>query len=110
MIREKAFAGLSIMTVADLLQVPRVRGKLIFSRFCDKYSREHLLALQLWHIFKYAELTEVVKQNDKLVVDLLYKVRVGKINDDVEKLIKAIFTHEYDGNYLNNASYIYAEN
>ena len=25
---------------------------------------KHLLGLQLWHLFKYAELTEVVKQND----------------------------------------------
>ena len=31
MIPEKAFGGLSIMTVADSLQLPPVRGKLIFS-------------------------------------------------------------------------------
>ena len=33
MIPEKAFAGLSVMTVADLLQLPPVRGKLIFLNF-----------------------------------------------------------------------------
>ena len=110
MIHEKVFAGLSIMTVADLLQVPPVRGKLIFSRFCDKHSRKHLLGLQLRHIFNDAELSEVVRQNDKLFVDLLNKVRVGKINHDVEKLLKARFIHEYDGNYQNDASYMYAEN
>ena len=32
---------------------------------------KHLLGLQLWHLFKYAELTEVVKQNDKLFIELL---------------------------------------
>ena len=31
MIPEKAFSGLSVMTVADLLQLPPIRGKLIFS-------------------------------------------------------------------------------
>ena len=33
MIPEKVFAGLSVMTVADLLQLTAVRGKLIFVIF-----------------------------------------------------------------------------
>ena len=33
MIPKKAFAGLPVMTVADLLQLPPIRGKLIFSVF-----------------------------------------------------------------------------
>ena len=53
---EKAFAGLSIMTVADLVQVPSVRMKLVFFQFSDKNSLKHLLGLQLWHLFKYAEI------------------------------------------------------
>ena len=60
MILEKAFAGLSVMGVANLIQLPPVSGKLIFSQFSDKDSMKHLLGLQLWHLFKYAELTEVV--------------------------------------------------
>ena len=35
---EKAFLGLSVMTVVDLLQLPPVRGKLIYSQFSDKDS------------------------------------------------------------------------
>ena len=62
MIPDIAFAGLLVMTVADLLQLPPVREKLIFS---------HFLIRQLWHLFKYAELTEVVRRNDKLFIDLL---------------------------------------
>ena len=47
MIREKAFAGLSVMTVVGLLPLPPVRGELLFSRFCDKDSMKQLLGLQL---------------------------------------------------------------
>ena len=71
LIPEKAFAGLSVMVVAEWLQLPPVREKPIFSQFSDKDSMKHLLVLQLWHFFKYAELTEVVRQNDKLFIDLL---------------------------------------
>ena len=87
-IPEKTFAGLSVMTVADLLQLPRVRGKLIFSQFSDMDSMEDLLGLRFWHLFKYAELTEVVRQH-KLFNDLLNKVRVGNIDKDVENSLKA---------------------
>ena len=55
LIPKKSFAGLSVMTVADLLQPPPVREKLIFSQFSDKDSMKHLLGLQLWHLFIYAE-------------------------------------------------------
>ena len=93
MIPEIVFAGFSVMTVADLLELPPVRGKLTFSQFSDKDSMKHLLGLQLWHLFKYAELTEVVRQNDKLFIDLLNKVRVDNIDDDVENLLKARFIY-----------------
>ena len=44
MIIEKTFTftGLSVMAVSDLLQLPPVRGKLIFSQFSDKDSMKHL--------------------------------------------------------------------
>ena len=43
----------------------------MFSQFFDKDSMEHFLSLQLWHLFKYTELTEVVRQNEKPFIDLL---------------------------------------
>ena len=74
MLPEKDFAGLSIMIVAKLLQLPPARGKLLFSRLSDNNNMKHLLGLQLWDLFKYAELTEVVRQNDKLLSPCLIKL------------------------------------
>ena len=71
------------MTVADLLQLPPVRGNLIVSQLSDKDSMKYLLGLHKWHLFKYADLTEVVRQNNKPFINLLNKVRVGNIDDDV---------------------------
>ena len=111
MVPEKVFAGLSVVTVADLLQLPPVSGKLIFSQFSDKDSMKHLLSyiIRLWHLFKYAELTEVVQQN-KLFINLFNNVRVGNLGDDVEKLLKARFIHESDENYPKDAVHMYEEN
>ena len=115
---EKAFAGHSIMTAADLLQLPSVRGKLIFSQFSDKDSMQHLLGLQLWHemmnydinLIYYKESTEAVKKIDKLFIDLFNKVGVDNIDDNVENLLKARFKHESSENYPKDAMHMYAVN
>ena len=60
-IPEIALAGLSVMNVADLLLLPPVWAKLVLSQFSDKDSMKHFLGLKLWHLFKYAELIEVVR-------------------------------------------------
>ena len=42
--------------------------------------------------------------------DLLSKVRVGNIDDDIEKLLKTRFIHESDENYPKDSSHMCAEN
>ena len=57
------------MTKAEMLQLPRVRRKLIFSQLSDKDSMKQLLGLQLRHLLKYTELIDAVRSNDKLLID-----------------------------------------
>ena len=73
LIPENIFSGFSVMTAADLLYLPQVRGNFVY--FCNILIKivKDLLGLQLWHLFKYAELLDVAKQNDKHLVDLLNK-------------------------------------
>ena len=60
--------------------------------------------------FKYEELAKVVRQNNKLYTDLLNKIWVGNIDDDVEKLLKVRFLYEYDDKYPEDALHMFAEN
>ena len=103
MIPEIGFAGLSAMSEADLLQLPPVSGKLIFSEISDKGSMKHLLGLKLWNLFKYAELAKAVRQNGKLFIDFLDLFRVGNIDDDLKKLPEIRFIRESDENYSKDA-------
>ena len=83
---EIAFIVLSIMTAGDFPQLLPVRAKLAFSQFSDKYTMKHLLAWQLWNLFKYAKLTKIVRQSYILFIDLINKVEVGNIEGHVEKI------------------------
>ena len=67
---------------------------------------KHLLDTKLWYLCKYAELTEILWQNDKLFINLLNKVRVGSIDDDV---LKARFIHKSDDNYAKCPAYVRRE-
>ena len=69
-----------------------------------------MLGLQLWHLLKSTELTEVLSQIDKLFIDLLNKVRAGYRCDYVRKLRKARFIHESDENYPKDSLHMYAAN
>ena len=48
-IHEKAFAGLSVITIADLIQPPPVGGKIIFCQFSDKDSMKKVIRLGVYN-------------------------------------------------------------
>ena len=54
---------------------------------CDSLERH--LALNLWRMFEFAELTEVMRQRGATkFIDLLNKIRVGNVDEYIQKQIE----------------------
>ena len=72
--------------MADLLQLLPVMGKPVYVNVDGCDSLERHLALNLWCMFHFAELTKRMRQRGGTkFIDLLNKIRVGNIDDNVEK-------------------------
>ena len=77
------FAGLTVVLMTHLLQLLPVMAKSVW------VSR----------MFQFSELTEVMrKRGDAKFIDLLYKIRVGNIDEDVQKQIRERLIEETDIN------------
>jgi len=67
--------------------------------------------LQLWHNFKFAELTEVMRQHgDNHFVALLNNIRVNRLTKEDEELIKSRFISIDNPDYPWDPLHIFAEN
>ena len=76
---------------------------------CNSLART--LALNLWRMFQFPELTEVVRQKvDRKFIDLLNKIRVRNVDEDVQRQVRERFVEESDINYQKNALHMLAEN
>ena len=50
------------------------------------------ITLDLWEIFQFAELTEVMRQKgDNLLIHILNKIRVVNIDESVDAILKERF-------------------
>ena len=99
------FAGMSVIVCGDLYQLPPVRG---LPEYTSTTSIKGLLTLDLWHKFKMAELTEVMRQRDDYqFINILNKIREGQIDEDVELTLKSRFFNKLS--YPENAVHIFAE-
>ena len=56
------------------------------------------------------ELEQVIRQDDKVFIDMLNKGRVGEIDQNVEDVIKSRFIDKNDPRYSGNILYIFTEN
>ena len=84
------FAGRSILVVGDFHQLPPVRAIPAYVISLDEDYPESYIANNLWRLFSFAELTEVMQQKgDKNFIDILNKVRVGNIYSEVERTLKS---------------------
>ena len=79
------FAGISIIAVGDLYQLPPIKKKVIFENFnIESYNLSHP-----WSVFRMTELTEIMRQkNDKAYTELLNRIRAASHTEDDIAVIK----------------------
>ena len=103
----KPFAGISVVLVGDLYQLPPVLQRPVYAEF----HNELLNISRLWRNFKMCELSEVMRQKgDSTLIDLLNNVRLGIVTCQDEQLLKSKFIENTDINYPVDALHIFAEN
>ena len=103
------FAGKSVLVCENLCQLPTVRAKPVLT-FNDTEIVEAITSMDLWCIFRLPELELVMRQDDKVFIDMLNKGRVGEIDQNVEDVIKSRFIDKNDPRYSGNILYIFTEN
>ena len=63
------------------------------------------MSMDLWHKFRFAELDQVMRQDDEIFLNMLNKIRIGEIDQNVDRFIGKNGLY-YPGRIL----YIFAEN
>ena len=62
--------------------------------FNETETSEGYLMLDLWHKFKLAELTEIMRQKGyTMFIESLNKIRVGAVDVSVDYIVKSRFVH-----------------
>lgn len=86
---DKLFGGISIIVLGDFKQLPPVGDAWIFTPYKnDTYSL--LIGNPLWELFKYFELTEVMRQKDDLDFAVaLNNLGEGTLTDNDVKMFKS---------------------
>ena len=101
------FAGITIIVVGDLCQLPPIRKRFVFDDFKnDSYNLCHP-----WKVLKMIELYEIMRQkNDQAFIQLLNRIRTATHTDDDIKIIQSRSISPSDPNYPSDALHIWAEN
>ncbi|XP_028414140.1 uncharacterized protein LOC114537203 [Dendronephthya gigantea] len=101
------FAGISIIVVGDLCQLPPIRKKFVF----DTYRNNIYNLCHPWRVFQMIELVEIMRQrNDKAFIELLNRIRTANQTEDDIKVIQSRSVSPDDPNYPSHALHIWAEN
>ena len=67
--------------------------------------------LDLWHKFKLAELTEIMRQKgNTMFTELLKKIRVSAVDVSVDYILKSRFVQQSEREYPYRALHTFAEN
>ena len=104
----KVFAGISIIAVGDLHQLPPIQQKPIFCKFSkDVHNLSHP-----WHEFKMIELVDIMRQkDDQPFVELLNRVRIAQHTEaDIDTIQSRAVDVNDKKNYHFNELHVWAEN
>ena len=101
------FAGISLITVGDLYQLPPIKAKHIFS----EYKNDCFNICHPWSVFEMIELDQIMRQQgDDKFTELLNRVRIGSLTDEDCKILSERIVKKSDDNYPREAMHIWAEN
>ena len=101
------FVEIIIIAVGDILQLPPVRTRTVYS----EYKSDCLNFAPLWELFKTAKLNEVMRQRgDAEIIDLLSHIRVTESNSCDLEILKSKFIFTNSANYPRDALHIFREN
>ena len=101
------FAGITIIVVGDLYQLPPIRKRVIF----DNYKNDAFNLCYPWKVFKMIELIKIMRQkDDQPFVELLNRIRTATQTEDDIKIIQSRSISPCDPNYPSDALHIWAEN
>ncbi|RUA05461.1 MAG: hypothetical protein DSY43_04560, partial [Gammaproteobacteria bacterium] len=101
------FAGISIIVVGDLYQLPPIRRKPVF----ENYKNDAFNLYHPWHVFAMTELTEIMRQkDDQPFTELLNRFRTASQTEHDIKCIQSRSIEPSDDNYPSDALHIWAEN
>lgn len=102
------FGGISILAVGDLLQLPPVAQKPVFSCPSDEMAA---IYGSVWQHFQIAELHEIQRQkNDSTFALLLNRIRSGTHTDEDIKVLQQRAINESCEDYPKDATHIFAYN
>lgn len=103
---DQPFGGVSVLAVGDLLQLPPVAQKSVFSPPSDEMAA---IYGTLWEHFQICELVKIVRQkNDVTFASLLNRIRSGTYTDDDMILLRERVIQNNDENYPHDATHIFA--
>ena len=105
---DQIFAGLSILVLGDLYQLPPIRTKPVF----EEYKNNIYNLYHPWSVFQMIELTENMRQkDDRPFTDLLNRFRTASQTEDDIRIIQSRVCPSIDqSDYPSQALHIFAEN
>ena len=102
------FAGISVIVVGDMYQLPPIRKKPVFADFKnDVFNLYHP-----WHLFTMIELVEIMRQkDDQPFAELLNRFRTAsQTEEDIKCIQSRAIADPSENSYPSDALHIWAEN